>query len=114
MFAVIYRSFIYPDREKEYKKMWKIIADYFVKHRGAIGSTLHQTENEGEYIAYSRWPDLKTRDASWGDNAKNDLAHNVQDAIRRLKDCIDRTKPHDEICMDVVEDFINPGKASVD
>lgn len=107
MFAVIYRGFIYPGREEEYKKTWKIIADYFVKHCGAIGSTLHKT-SEGEYIAYSRWPDRQARDASWRNNANEKIARDIQEAILQLRDCMDCTRPHDEICMDVVEDLLLP------
>jgi hypothetical protein len=64
MFAVIYRSYLIPGSETNYKKHWHKIARYFVEQRSAIGSTLHQTE-EGLWVAYSRWPDKATRDASW-------------------------------------------------
>lgn len=105
MFAVLYRGYIYPEREQEYQDMWKIVASYFINNRGAIGSVLHRTD-AGEYIAYSRWPDRQTRDASWGDNADQAMDDHVLDAIERLKACIDRDKPYDEICMDVREDLL--------
>ena len=53
MFAVVYRSWVFPDKEDEYKKLWQQIATYFVSERGAIGACLHKT-NEGYYLAYSR------------------------------------------------------------
>jgi hypothetical protein len=40
-FAVIYQSYIKTGRESDYRKAWNIIAQYFVKYRGAIGLCLH-------------------------------------------------------------------------
>jgi hypothetical protein len=70
MFAIIYRSYVLPGYESQYKDNWYTIANYFVKYRGAIGSCLHQAE-DGMYLAYSRWPDKKTRDASWPQSGEN-------------------------------------------
>jgi hypothetical protein len=106
MIAVIYRGFIYPQCEEQYKASWKKIADYFKKYRGAHGSMLHKTP-EGEYIAYSLWPDLATRNASWGKDTK-DLDPLIQEAINTLKQCLDTTKKQDEICMELVENFLIP------
>ena len=64
MFAVIYQGYVKPGCESQYKKAWHDVAKYFVEKRGAIGSCLHCT-SEGLWLAYSRWPDKKTRDASW-------------------------------------------------
>ncbi len=102
MFAVIYRAFVYPHCDEEYRQHWKSIADYFVTHCGAIGSTLHQTA-EGEYIAYSRWPNRETRDKYWGDQATHTFDHNIHETILKLKACLDMSKPYDEIAMEVVE-----------
>lgn len=64
MFAVIYRGSILPGKEDEYQQAWMLVATYFKECRGALGSCLHKSET-GEWIAYSRWPDKQTRDASW-------------------------------------------------
>lgn len=58
MFAVIYRGYVKPNKEKEYRQLWHQIATYFVEKRGALGSCLHKTK-EGLWLAYSRWPDKK-------------------------------------------------------
>lgn len=63
MFAVIYRAYMKPGLEMEYQQAWRKVATYFVEHRGALGSCLHQAE-DGMWLAYSRWPDQATRDAS--------------------------------------------------
>lgn len=104
MFAVIYKSYIHPEYEDEYLKLWEVIARYYVGNCGALGSTLHKTD-EGQYIAYSRWPDKQTRDANWGDN-RRDLPSEIEKTIQHIKNCIDDTKPHDEICMKVVNDLL--------
>lgn len=60
---------------------------------------------EGEYIAYSLWPDHATRNASWGKDVK-ELDPVIQEAINTLKQCLDMTKKQDEICMELVENFL--------
>jgi len=40
VFAVIYKTYLKPGKEEEYKAAWHTIASYFVKSRGAIGSAL--------------------------------------------------------------------------
>ncbi len=109
MFAVIYRGSVYPELERDYLALWSQITEYFMTHRNAIGSCLHKTD-KGEYIAYSRWPDKQTRDASWGADANVNNEPEIAFAIEQFKKCIDRTKPFDEICMDVVQDLLNDEK----
>lgn len=110
MFAVIYRGSVYPELEQEYRALWGQIAGYFMAHRGAIGSCLHKTD-QGEYVAYSRWPDKQTRDASWGPEADIHSNPEIALAIEQFKKCIDRSEPFDEICMDVVQDLLTVEKA---
>ncbi|MCD6045816.1 MAG: hypothetical protein K0R48_979 [Gammaproteobacteria bacterium] len=102
MFAVIYRAFVYPHLDEEYRLHWKTIVEYFTTHCGAIGSTLHKTA-AGEYIAYSRWPNRETRDRFWGDTATHAFDEDIQNVIVKLKACLDMSKPYDEIEMEVVE-----------
>jgi len=40
-FAVIYRGYIKPGKEVDYQNAWQKVAQYYVEHRGAIGSCLH-------------------------------------------------------------------------
>lgn len=106
-FAVIYRSYLKPGREADYQKAWQIIAQYFVKERGAIGSCLHRT-SDGMWVAYSRWPDKKTRDASWpGADAPSDsLPQEIREAIIAIQDCVDPDGKEPDICMEVVNDLL--------
>jgi hypothetical protein len=108
MFAVIYRAFIKPSLESTYQTAWREVASYFIKHRGSYGSSLHKTE-DGMWLAYSRWPDKATRDASWpGENAPDDvLPEQVKNAIMAIQNCIDQTKKLPEICMEVVDDLLH-------
>ena len=107
MFAVIYRAFIKPGFELEYQEAWRRVASYFMKNRGAIGSCLHKT-NEGMWVAYSRWPDKATRDASWpGENAPSDvLPDEIKKVIITIQNCMDQTQKLPEICMEVVDDLL--------
>lgn len=110
-FAVIYRIYLKPNRETEYQKAWQSVAQYFVKYRGAIGSCLH-CSSEGMWIAYSRWPDQKTRDASWpGENAPSEeLPQEIREAVLTMKDCVDQDRKLPEIRMEVVNDLLLKNK----
>lgn len=105
--AVIYRAYLKTGKEEEYQTAWKIVAKYFMQYRGAIGSCLHKAA-DGLWVAYSRWPDQKTRDASWpGESAPSDvLPSEIRDAILTIKDCLDPERKLPDICMEVVSDFL--------
>lgn len=107
MFAVIYQSYVKPGREEEYEKLWKKLATYFIDYRGALGSCLHKRE-DGLWVAYSRWPDRATREASWqnGNNPSEGLPAEILEVGLRLKDCLDETRKIPEICLDVVDDLL--------
>lgn len=108
MFAVIYRFYLQPHQEKSYQTCYDKLSDYFIRERGAIGSCLHKA-NDGLWVAYSRWPDKVTRDASWpGDDAPSDvLPDEIREVIKTMQ-AFGEENSHlekfDEICMDVVAD----------
>lgn len=106
-FAVIYRGFIKKGKETEYQNAWKTVSTYFIEQRGAIGSCLHKT-NDGMWVAYSRWPDQKTRDASWPgeNNPSQEIPLNVREAILTIKNSLDPDQKFPEICMEVVNDLL--------
>ena len=104
MFVVIYRGFLKSGTENEYKISWKTVANYFISNRGAIGSTLHRSEN-GMYLAYSKWPDKKTRDASWGDNADGNFPDEIKKVIVTLKNCLDPDREFPEIQLEMIDDL---------
>lgn len=107
MFAVIYRSYIKSGRESEYREAWNAVARYFIAQRGAIGSSLHRT-SDGLWVAYSRWPDKNTRDASWpGENAPStELPLEIRKAVGIIQDCLDQDRKLPEICMEIVDDLL--------
>lgn len=106
MFAVIYQGYIKKDRELEYQQAWNRVAKYFVEKRGAIGSCLHRTP-DGLWVAYSRWPDKETRDASWPSGSEAiDHPQEICNAIATIKDCVDADRKIPEICMEVVDDLL--------
>lgn len=108
MFCVLYRFKLKPHQEVSYKKCWNVVTDYFIRHRGALGSCLHQTE-DNLWIAYSRWPDKATRDASWPADGKidNKFPSDVVDAIKLMQSFRAENKTleqYDEIAMTLVMD----------
>lgn len=110
MFCVIYRFILKPQQEDIYKKCWNLITDYFIQHRGAIGSSLHKS-NDNLWIAYSRWPNQQARDASWpgDDKANQELPENIVNAIKimqKIKNENKHLEQYDEITMQLVEDKI--------
>ncbi|MCH9634133.1 MAG: hypothetical protein S4CHLAM7_08760 [Chlamydiae bacterium] len=110
MFAVIYRFKLKKEQEKAYLKSWKLIVDYFKKECGAIGSILHKAK-DGLWLAYSCWPDKKTRDAAWpGKKSPNkQLPQEIQTAIKEIQLISEKNKPleqYEEICMEMVENAL--------
>lgn len=106
MFCVIYRFKLKPDQEEIYKKCWSLITDYFIKYRGAIGSSLHKGD-DNLWIAYSRWPDQETRDASWSDESKanQSFPDDVLNAIETMQGFKNKNfEQFEEITMQLVMD----------
>ena len=111
MLAVIYKFKLQSHQEVLYQHHWNKIAQFFIEHRGAIGSVLHKGD-AGLWIAYSRWPDKATRDASWpGEESPNkDLPEDIGNSIK-LMQAIKKENSHliddyEEICLDVVSDLL--------
>ena len=107
MFAAIYQVYLKDGCENEYQELWNKIASYFIECRGAIGSCLHRSQ-DGLWLAYSRWPDRATRDASWpGENpSSEELPEEIRNAISKIKDCIDQERKLPEICLEVINDLL--------
>jgi len=107
MFAVIYQGYVKTGQESAYLEAWKKVAKYFVEKRGAIGSCLHRT-SDGMWLAYSRWPDKKTRDAAWpGENApSSDLPIEIRNAVLTIKNSLDPDRKLPDICMEVISDLL--------
>ena len=83
------------------------MARYFIEKRGAIGSCLHRT-SDGMWLAYSRWPNKETQEASWpGEGAPSDeLPPKIREAVLTIKDCLDPDLKLPDIRMEVIEDLL--------
>ena len=104
MFAVLYKCKVKKGQEDLYVKHWKKVAGFFKQSRGSLGSTLHKAE-DGTWIAYSKWPDRATRDASWPKDKEAVNAAfppDVQEAIIGLKATLEEDTLT-EICMEIEE-----------
>lgn len=108
MFSVIYRGYPKVGKETEYQELWHIVADYFIKNQGALGSCLHKTD-DGMWLAYSRWPNKEMRDNAWpqDDSVNGNFPDEIKKAILSIKDCLDEQRKLPEICMTVVDDLLN-------
>lgn len=107
-FAVFYRGYVLPEKEQEYIRHWKTVATYFVNERGALGSTLHKAE-DGMWVAYSRWPDIETRDASWpadDERINPSFPSSIHQAILGIKSCLNPDHRFPEITLSVIEDIV--------
>ena len=94
MIAVIYRAWVRPGQEERYGQLWRLIADYFVSNRGALGSTLHRSE-EGYFVIYSRWPDKHVWQDAWleeGEEMPADIPPEIASAIVSIRGCIDESE----------------------
>lgn len=87
MLAVIYKVRLHPGQDETYQECWKYISCYFVEHRGAIGSSLHRSE-EGLWMIYSKWPDRETQECSWSFEAKKKLPYDVLKQVERMQACV--------------------------
>ncbi|MGH9877401.1 MAG: antibiotic biosynthesis monooxygenase family protein [Nitrososphaerales archaeon] len=56
MFVAVYEFKVKPGKEAEFQKAWANVTDAMAKHRGALGSRLHQAEQQSVYVAYAQWP----------------------------------------------------------
>ena len=104
MFAVIYRGYVKTEKEADFRKSWNVVATFFVEERGALGSSLHRSEGE-MWVAYSRWPDRATRDASWPKDEEEVNASfptHVKEAVEVLRNCFEEKEP--QICMELLDE----------
>ena len=72
---------------------------------------MHKGE-DNIWVAYSRWPNKATRDASWpGDNAPHEhLPTDICESIKIMQAIKEENKKianyYEEFCLDVVEDLL--------
>lgn len=57
MFRVIYSFKIKEGLVVDFEKSWHDLTLLIYENCGSLGSILHKTDNELEYIAYAHWPD---------------------------------------------------------
>ena len=62
-FAVIYRWRLRPGMERQFQLAWERATPLLMRHRGALGSRLHQAE-DGTWIAYAQWPSRQSWEQS--------------------------------------------------
>lgn len=80
MFNVIYRWKLHPGQEAQFKSAWTEMTRFLREERGALGSRLHYSADEGMWIAYAQWPDRATWEQAFTQPAKPELTRAMQSA----------------------------------
>ncbi|MFO6422716.1 antibiotic biosynthesis monooxygenase family protein [Motilimonas sp. KMU-193] len=97
MFVVLYQWQLRPERVKEFKEGWSEIVHRNIEKYGALGSILHQS-NDNTWYSYSQW----TSKACWESAFNMDDSH--QEARKKMLSAILRT--HTPIAMTPVLDHL--------
>lgn len=98
MFIVIYTFQVKPGRANDLIKSWTELTMLITKHRGSLGSRLHQAGNN-LFIAYAQWPDKNT----WENKTATMPA--LADAYSaQVRDCCTEIKT--EYTMEVIKDLL--------
>ena len=86
--AVIYHLEPQHGCFNEYQRLWDTMLS-FLQQRGAIGSVLHQAE-DNTVVIYSRWPDLECYQASWPkeEDMETELPAEMYRVSLNMKACI--------------------------
>lgn len=61
MYAVLYRWRVEDEKAADFVRQWELATAAIRDRCGSFGSRLHRTE-DGEWMAYARWPDLTSLD----------------------------------------------------
>lgn len=69
MYAVTYRWRVAPENEEDFKHRWHDLTVDIMRDHGGGGSRLHRAEN-GDWVAYARWPSKEARDKAFSDYSK--------------------------------------------
>ena len=99
MKAAIYRWRVAPEDEEYFKQRWHDITSDIVRDHGGGGSRLHRAEN-GEWVAYARWPDKASRDKAFADYSEN--------PDRSIPQREGRAELIEEIWLDITDDLLLP------
>ena len=105
-YAVLYKNRVKPTQEELFLRSWETIAKFFIQHCGALGSTLHKTE-DGLWVAYSRWPDRQKWEAAWpGDrDFSTILPEEIWQAILDLKGCLVDAEEFSDLHLHTIKEF---------
>lgn len=99
MIAVIYRWRVAKKHEAEFQRRWHEITQDILQHHGGGGSRLHQAEN-GEWVAYARWPSREDRDRAFAARANE-----MQDTTPQGEG---KAELLEEIWLDITDDLLIP------
>ncbi|HAC58334.1 antibiotic biosynthesis monooxygenase [Parvibaculum sp.] len=99
MKAAIYRWKVAPGDEEYFARRWHEITQDIMRDHGGGGSRLHRAEN-GDFVAYARWPSRQARDKAFADYSK--------DPNRSIPQREGKAKLVEEIWLDITDDLLIP------
>ncbi|MFN4354020.1 antibiotic biosynthesis monooxygenase [Parvibaculum sp.] len=99
MKAAIYRWRVKPEDEEYFARRWHEITEDIMARHGGGGSRLHRAEN-GDFVAYARWPSRAARDKAFADYSK--------DPDRAIPQREGKAELIEEIWLDVLDDLLIP------
>jgi hypothetical protein len=93
----LYRWKIKSGKEKQFEDNWAVVTNAILLQCGSYGSRLHISE-DGEYVGYAQWPDVKTRDACDLKDTRS------KEASKAMVEAIDKSYPPQ--ILEVKTDFL--------
>lgn len=98
MIAVIYRWRVEEKDAAEFQRRWHEITEEIVKTYGGGGSRLHKAEN-GDWIAYARWPSKADRDRAFAEFSKRTTSTPQREGMAKLIE---------EVWLEITDDLLIP------
>ena len=96
-YAVIYRWRLKAGMETQFIEAWSQITQWYVAHKGALGSRLHKGPDNVWY-AYAQWPSAETRAAAFTEVAVGDESH------QRMREAV--AESFDQIELEPIADYL--------
>lgn len=100
MFSVIYHFKVKAGKEEVFLQAWLELTKLIYEYEGSLGSRIHQSQKEGDFIAYAQWPSRN----KW-ENAGANLPESAQLWRKQMKDSCDEIKTLFELDQKI--DYLN-------
>lgn len=106
MLAVLYRWRVRAGHEATFRQAWREVTDDIRDNYGGGGSRLHRRD-DGDYVAYARWPSREARDRAFSDRGAlmKREPERLTPAQRAWPDICEEVE---EIWLEITDDLLIP------